>query len=202
VADEKLFVRWIVPVESTLAICTSVIPTDCTGCTLGSHVGAGVGAVPPELDVKPPIVTEGSEPSDEPASVDVSGATVAPPEVEAGPGADPCPAARSTAVVVAPWAACLAVEVPEDAEGFGAPVAPGPAPVPAAGAAPDPADPADSEPATAPVFGGLALQALRMTARARSDTVTLAALAANCVIVVHPPECAVAPRPVTASARE
>jgi hypothetical protein len=148
-------------------------------------------------------VTEGSEPSDEPASVAGSGAPVALPDVEPGPATDPGPAARLTAVVVvAPWAACLAVEVPEDPEGFGAPVAPGPAPVPEAGAAPDPADPGDSEPATAPVFEGLALQALSTTARARSDAVNLAALAASCVILVHPPECAVAPRRVAASARE
>jgi hypothetical protein len=151
--------------------------------------------------VKPPIVTEGSEPSDEPASVDASGATVALPDVEAGPDADPAPPAPLTAVVVPARAAGLAVEVAEDAVGFLAAVAPGPAPVPAAGAAVEPAEPGDSEPANVAAFGGLALQAPRTTARTRSDAATQAGLAANWVILVHPPECAAPPRRVTTSAR-
>jgi hypothetical protein len=103
------------------------------------------------------MVTEGSEPSEEPASVDASGATVALPDVEAGLGADPGPAAPLTAVVVVVPArpACFVAEVPEDAGPFVAAVAPGPAPLPAAGApgdAEDPGVPGDSGPATAPAF--------------------------------------------------
>jgi hypothetical protein len=192
VADEKLFVRWSVPEASTLAICTSVIPTCRTGGTVGSHVGGGVGVAPPEFEVKPPIVTEGSEPSDEPGSVEESAAPVTLPDVEAAPGADPGRAAPPLAVVVVPgWTAGLVAEVPEDPVGFVAAVAAGPAPVPAAGAPGDPAVPEDSELATAPPFWGLPLQAPSETARARREAVThvlLPALAPKCVILVHSPD--------------
>jgi hypothetical protein len=133
-----------------------------------------VGVAPPESEVKPPIVTEGSEPSDEPGSVEESGAPVALPDVEAGPGADPGRAAPLPAVVVVVpgWPAGLVAEVPEDPGGFVAAVAAGPAPVPAAGAPGDPAAvPGDSELATAPAFGGLPLQALSERASARSEAV-------------------------------
>jgi hypothetical protein len=135
--------------------------------------------------VKPPIVTEGSEPSDEPVSVEASGAPVTLPDVEAGPGADPGRAAPLPAVVVVVpgWAAGLAPEVPEDPGAFVAAAAAGPVPVPAAGAPGDPAVPGEPELAAAPSFWGLALQALRERARTRSKAVTHVV----CLILVHPP---------------
>jgi hypothetical protein len=127
---------------------------------------------------------------------------VALPDVDADPGTT----VPLTVVVVAAWAACLAVELPEEEEDFAAAVPPDPRLVAAAGGAPDPADPGDpvdSEPVTAPAFGGLAPQALSTTASTTSGTRTQAGLAATCVILVHPPRrCAVAARRVGASARE
>jgi hypothetical protein len=131
---------------------------------------------------------------------------VALPDVEPGLGAEPGTTVPLTVVVVAAWAACLAVEPPEEEEGFAAAVAPDPLPVAAAGAAPDPADPGDpvdSEPVTAPAFGGLALQALSTTASTNSGMRTQAGLAATCVILVHPPGgVRLRRRRVGASARE
>src|ERR1700716_4143882 len=99
VADEKLVVGCGIPLASTRAICTPVIPTCWTGATVGLHVAAGDGVAPPELDEKPPMVTEGSEPSEESVPVEESGATVALPDVEPGLGGDPGPAPPLTAVV-------------------------------------------------------------------------------------------------------
>src|SRR2546423_6944963 len=119
VADEKLFVGCGIPLASTRAICTPVIPTCCTGAIVGLHVAAGDGVAPPEIDEKPPMVTVGSEPSEESLVVAESGATVALSDVEPESGGEPGPAAPlgRVAVVAPARAAGLAAGFPEAAEG-------------------------------------------------------------------------------------
>src|SRR6266550_3916942 len=65
VADEKLVVKEMLPSGLTRAVLASVIPTCCTGGTVGLQDAAGDGVGPPEPVVKPPTETEGSEPSEE-----------------------------------------------------------------------------------------------------------------------------------------
>src|SRR3981189_1215275 len=66
-AEEKLVVKEMLPSALTRAVLASVIPTCCTGGTVALHDVAGEGVAPPEPEVKPPMVTEGSEPSEEPS---------------------------------------------------------------------------------------------------------------------------------------
>src|SRR6266851_8543398 len=72
VADEKLVVKVMLPSGLTRAVLASVIPTCCTGGTVGLQDAPGDGVAPPEPEVKPPMVTEGSEPSEEPPAAERS----------------------------------------------------------------------------------------------------------------------------------
>src|SRR5438445_12709698 len=91
-ADEKLVVKVMLPSGLTRAVLASVIPTCCTGGTVGSQEAAGDGVVPPEPDVKPPMVTEGSEPSEESTVPEESVLTEEPEPVEGPEAAVECPA--------------------------------------------------------------------------------------------------------------
>jgi hypothetical protein len=200
VADEKLVVNEMLPSGLTRAVLASVIPTCCTGGTVGSQDATGDG-VAPGLEVKPPIVTEGSEPSEE-LSV-AEGSVVAEESVpaEEPAGAVACPDAEEdlddvagplafAPVLVADpgCAADLLAEVPETDEGEAPADSPGPGIV-AVGAS---ALPAEVEPVTEPACGVLAVQAVSETASTRSEAVSqrdpaLAALAPTCLMTVHPP---------------
>ena len=83
VADEKPVVKEMLPSGLTRAVLATVITTCCTGGTVGLQDATGDGVAPPEPVVKPPIVTEGSEPSEEPSVAD--GSVV----VESVPAEDP-----------------------------------------------------------------------------------------------------------------
>ena len=190
-ADEKLVVKVMLPSGLTRAVLASVIPTCCTGGTVGSQEAAGDGVVPPEPDVKPPMVTEGSEPSEE--SVVAEGLSVAEESVleEEPEAAVACPdaeedlddvagpAALAPVLVVDPGRpADLLAEVPDTVEGEAPPdpAGPGTATPGASGL------PAAVEPSTEPAVGVLPLQAVSNTASTRSGAVSqrdpaLAALA-------------------------
>src|SRR5207302_9818986 len=66
-ADEKLVVKVMLPSGLTRAVLAFGIPTCCTGGTVGSQEAAGDGVATPAPDVKPPMVTEGSDPAEESA---------------------------------------------------------------------------------------------------------------------------------------
>jgi hypothetical protein len=206
VADEKLVVNEMLPSALTRAVLASVIPTCCTGGTVGLQDAPGVGVAPPEPEVKPPMLTEGSEPSEEPSVAEGSvvveesvpaeepGAAVACPDVEedldgaAGPDAL-APVLVADPGCVADWPA----EVPETDEGEVPAGAPGPGTVPAGvSVLPAEVEPAEVEPAAEPACGLLPLQAVSETASTRSEAVSqrdpaVAAPAPNCLMTVHPP---------------
>jgi hypothetical protein len=201
VADEKLVVKEMLPSGLTRAVLASVIPTCCTGGTVGSQDATGDGVAPPEPEVKPPMVTEGSEPSEEPPAAEGSvvveesvppeepGAPVACPDAEEDLDDVVGPDALLPVLVADPGcAADRLAEVPETDECEAPSDAPGPGTVPAGASA----LPAEVEPVTEPAFGVLPLQAASETASTRSEAVSqrnpaLAALAPNCLMTVHPP---------------
>src|SRR2546423_2536481 len=94
VADEKLVVKEMLPSGLTRAVLASVIPTCCTGGTVGLQDAAGDGVAPPEPVVKPPTETEGSEPSEESSVAEGSVAV----EDSVPAGAPGSAAARTAAV--------------------------------------------------------------------------------------------------------
>ena len=91
VADEKLVVKEMLPSGLTRAVLAAVIPTCCTGGTVGSQDATGDGVAPPEPEVKPPTVTEGSEPSEESTVPEESGLTEESEPVEGPEAAVVCP---------------------------------------------------------------------------------------------------------------
>jgi hypothetical protein len=190
----------MLPSGLTRAVLASVIPTCCTGGTVGSQDATGDGVAPPEPEVKPPMVTEGSEPSEEPSVAEGSVEEESvPPEEPGVPVA--CPAAEEdlddvagpdafAPVLVADpgWAADRLAEVPETDEGEAPADAPGPGTVPAGASA----LPAEVEPVTEPAFGLLPLQAVSETASTRSEAVSqrdpaLVAPAPNCLMTDRTP---------------
>jgi hypothetical protein len=201
VADEKLVVKEMLPSGLTRAVLASVIPTCCTGGTVGLQDATGDGVAPPEPVVKPPIVTEGSEPSEELSVAEGSvveeesvppeepGAPVACPDAEEDLDGVAGPAALAPVLVAAPGcAAGWRAEVPETDEGEAPACAPGPGTVPAGVSV----LPAELEPVTEPACGVLPLQAVSETASRRSEAVSqrdpaFAALAPTCLMTVHPP---------------
>src|SRR5438105_1861527 len=180
VADEKPVVKEMLPSGLTRAVLATVIPTCCTGGTVGLQDATGDGVAPPEPVVKPPIVTEGSEPSEEPSVADGSvvvesvpaedpGAAVACPDAEEDLDDVAGPDALAPVLVADPGcAADWRAEVPETDEGEAPAGAPGPGTVPAGVSV----LPAELEPVTEPAFGVPPLQAVRETASTRSEAVS------------------------------
>lgn len=198
VADEKLVVNEMLPSGLTRAVLASVIPTCCTGGTVGLQDATGDG-VAPGLEVKPPIVTEGSEPSEELSVAEESAVEESVPGEEPGAGVA-CPDAGEDFDDVAGPAALAPVlradpgcavdwlaEGPETDEGE----PPADAPVPGTGPAAVSVLPAEVEPAPGLAVGVLPLQPASTTATTRSEAVsqrdlTLAALAPNCPMTPPP----------------
>ncbi len=197
VADEKLVVKEMLPSGLTRAVLASVIPTCCTGGTVGLQDAAGDGVAPPEPVVKPPTETEGSEPSEESSVAEGSvvvedsvpagepGAAVAWPDAEEDLDDAAGPAALAPVLVADPG---RLAEVPDTVEGEAPPDAADPGTV-APGTS---ALPAEVEPSEEPAVGVLPLQAVSETASTRSEAVSqrdpaFAAPAPKCPMTVHPP---------------
>ena len=213
VADEKLLVKVRDPSGATRATFPSRIPTCCSGGRVGLQDADGDGPASPGSEVKPPMVTEGSEPSEESAVPEESALAEEPDPAEGPEAAVVCPALEPELDDVAdpaPLVPVLVVDpgcapawppaVPETDEGETPEDPPGPGTVARAGLS---EESGDVEPATEPAFGALPMQALSTTTSRRSEAVThlvrrgpgrpsesclaLGAPAPKCLMTVHPP---------------